>query len=512
MKISSATNCTTADFDGFMAILRGNVKTSNTVFSVELPDDIWETYLRCFPEYDRQKYNCRCCKSFIRKYAGLATISTEGATVPLLWDINKDYGYFNRLVNVMHYIVSSRKVHHQAVFDDGVLGKPMEGGWSHLSVISLGSMVNCSRILTAPQVEAAKIQDYQMLSRTTSNISIGQLEAVRNLLMSGKLNNPEAFSGMVDWYLDTHTTIDMYPSNASNIKWEAVGSAPVGYCNINSSVVGSLINDLTMMSTSRAISNFNDRVSPLKYRRPKSAPGAQNIKRGEELVEKLGISSSLERRYATIEDVVLSWTPKRSAAKVNSGVFGSVVPRGKSKCVSSINDKPMTYARFARTVLPTAETLELQAPVHGSYTALCTAVNPQSPLIFQWSNRVNWYVYPNGSKASDWNVHDGWTEVSGITMQPNMWNNECGHQGSSVFFLLDGAKPKLTVGLALFPQVLRNELHEVRKTIESFSNTNKLQGLDRASACGYRMDDQGSIKVRVTSGGNSTVYILSQLD
>ena len=83
----------------------------------------------------------------------------------------------------------------------------------------------------------------------------------------------------------------------------------------------------------------------------------------------------------------------------------------------------MTWDKFQRTVLPSAERIEFLAPSHGSYTALVTAANAEAPPILQWDrdgarNPVSWYFWNGGSSASQFGLSDvfvqplwlGWTK------------------------------------------------------------------------------------------------------
>ena len=44
-------------------------------------------------------------------------------------------------------------------------------------------------------------------------------------------------------------------------------------------------------------------MDPLKYQRPQVTPGTGNVARAEEIVEKLGIATSLKRRFARLEEL-----------------------------------------------------------------------------------------------------------------------------------------------------------------------------------------------------------------
>ena len=72
----------------------------------------------------------------------------------------------------------------------------------------------------------------------------------------------------------------------------------------------------------------------------------------------------------------------------------------------------------------------------------------------------------------------------------------------------------MTSGIALFPEVLKRELREVRATIEAYSRSEKLGGADEASACGIRLQKGSSWKARfrVTTDIGTTIYRLERWD
>lgn len=79
--------------------------------------------------------------------------------------------------------------------------------------------------------------------------------------------------------------------------------------------------------------------------------------------------------------------------------------------------------------------------------------------------------------------------MTGISYQPNMWHGGFEHQGEGVMFILKGAKDQKHNGIALFPEILKSDLHIVRPTIEAFSKDAKLSGYDEASACGLLLQN-----------------------
>ena len=86
-----------------------------------------------------------------------------------------------------------------------------------------------------------------------------------------------------------------------------------------------------------------------------------------------------------------------------------------------------------------------------------------------------------------------WYNVPIVTLQPSMWfGGGFDHHGKSVFFVVEGAKDNVASmnamhgGLALFPEQLRSELHEVRATIEAHSKKGRLEGPADPRAIGLK--------------------------
>jgi hypothetical protein len=92
-----------------------------------------------------------------------------------------------------------------------------------------------------------------------------------------------------------------------------------------------------------------------------------------------------------------------------------------------------------------------------------------------------------------------------ITPKPSMVGGVT-HHGDGVLLVLKGCREheNRASGLALFPECLRSELHEVRSVIEKFSNANKPEGSVHGSAAGPMIPEQGSyahvVKVVTPSG------------
>ena len=180
----------------------------------------------------------------------------------------------------------------------------------------------------------------------------------------------------------------------------------------------------------------------------------------------------------------------------------------------------MTWSKFEATVLPTAERIELLAPMHDNYAALVTAVDPDAPPILQWDredarNPVSWYVWNGGSPASQWGLRAGqFHEVSAVTLKPSMWGGGCEHQGKGVLFLIAAAQETRNAGAALFPEILKSEFHGVRSVIEAYSRGATIEGISEPHAAGLMLAAGSSwnVTVRVWVAGRPLDYRMDRWD
>lgn len=177
----------------------------------------------------------------------------------------------------------------------------------------------------------------------------------------------------------------------------------------------------------------------------------------------------------------------------------------------------MTAEKFLREVASDADTIELNVPAgNHTFIGLTTAVNAGAPKLFQWDHPVAWYVWHGGAPASQYGLKPEWLKVDGITRLPARWNDDgqrFKHHGDGIILLLAGARETRQAGAALFPALLRSELHGVRSTIEAHSKDEQMHGLAEGSAAGIDLRQGGNsypASLRVTSAGRSQNYTIDR--
>jgi hypothetical protein len=508
---------------------RFNAVTAGPLFTTDC-GDLFNLFLSKIPAGVRQHYTCSACRDFVNRFGGLVTISNSGKIASAIWDEKTVPEFFVQSVKAVRAVVLKAKVNGVFSSDYVVLGQPVTGEWTHMSVRLTQARVNVNKIKDADQVMAEKREEFKMLIAGLLEYPLEAVEQAVNLLKTESLYRSEKCLGVAEWLRDLHSG-RMATRNShyrENLVWLAVATAPEGFCHVKSSMIGTLLDDIVAgLSFASVSKRFAEKMNPLHYQRPQAPPAAGNTVQAEKLVEKMGIKKSLVRRYARLEELQTIWLPQSSASGrqvAGSGMFSHLATKGQKEQRPQMNVPPvtMTWKKFSETVLPAAKSIEYFVEARGDFSAILTAAYSDAPPILQWDreerrNPFSWYLYSMGSTCDQWNLYRGYHKVTGICYQPPMWYGNMDHQSKGVFFILNGAKDNghSRCGSGLFPEILKSELHEVRSTIEAYSKSTSPAGHEYASACGINLQYSRSwdnTTVLVKTGTGSATYKLDRWD
>lgn len=384
--------------DGFNNV----TKEHNRLFTTNSAG-LYEIYLGSFPEESRQEYNCRACKHFIERFGGLVIINEDGSIQSAIWNVEVPE-FFEPVVSAMKKAVESSRVTGVFLSEQITLGQPITGQWEHLSVQLPRTMIHFDRLKNADQKMAELREEYAMFSRGLAEFSLPVAEQALALLQSGTLKRADRCIGIAEWFVKVHRLRAEVKGSKekNNITWLAVATAPTGFCHIKSSMIGTLLEDISNGVSAIGIkARFDERMG--NYMRSQTAPTANAILEAEKIVKKLGVENSLTRRYATLEEVTPLWKTRAhvhssfSNAKPVGGVFGNIMPKLQvdTECVITrdIPTTVMTWEKFKKTVLATADSIEAKVDDMNRLMALVTAQDPTAPNILQWDNTFSWYYH-----------------------------------------------------------------------------------------------------------------------
>jgi hypothetical protein len=155
-----------------------------------------------------------------------------------------------------------------------------------------------------------------------------------------------------------------------------------------------------------------------------------------------------------------------------------------SQLPTTIDGGIMSWTRFKAEVLPQAENLFIRITGNNMpFYSVSTSVDPEAQPLMAWDDEDNRnpfaaYCYHQGSPAAQWNLKPyALMPVQAIITQPHDWKQPGAETGDNVNLLIVVEDCK-DLGLQQIPLAaswVRNDLHEVRSTLENFFVTGKME-------------------------------------
>lgn len=506
------------------------VSKANFLFTTEVAPHLADAYLAAFPEGNRQHHNCNACLSFIRRYGHLVVVTDDGEMVSAFWPEATGSGLYDSVSETMRRRVQNSRITGVFYSKEAVLGTPVTGEWTHFYGKTANAKVSHPKTtLTSGQAMAARQQDMKNLRASLRDYSPEVVAQAHHLLVSGQLPRAETIRDRADWFLKAATINAVTEKGvrraANNLLWKQVASSGPGYGAVRGSMLGTLLDDVKNgVPMARLYKNFETKIAGTAYMRPTAPVSTGQVAAAEQLVEKLGIETSLARRHANYDDVP-EWLWQPPAAGPEKGRQGGVFSSLKTKDKVEVRDYgtegvaiPMSVVKFIRTVLPDAQRIE--AKVTGArqpFVAFLTAVDPDAKPILKWDsedqrNPLSWYCHSKGSYGHQWGLGSTWYDVAGVCKNPAWMSKDISlTESSTILFAIKGCVDKDSEHTCLFPEFLKAELHEARRVIENFSKGEKrVRGDDEVAGLNA---GNTPITVRVTTGHKmTTTYVLDRWD
>lgn len=501
-----------------------------TVFETDAAG-LYEAYLASFKEGDERQYHtCSCCRQFIERFGALAIVSDDGRIVSAMWNEEEAPANYAKAVSAMARIVARAKITKPFISSERQYGTakstvPATGHvWTHFAVKpEAASIYKPSGLTTAFAAASVKREEFGSVLHALSEYSKKTVDLALKLLQDDQLGNSAAVVGQAQFLADLHRIMEENIGLAlrKNLIYRAVSQAPSGFCHPRASMIATLLDDIEGgKSFEQAQRSWNAKMHPLAYQRPQAAPTAGAIAQAERLFAEMGLAPALKRRIARLEEIPKLWEPKKADEVKSAGVFGHLQPKSAAQAPAmSAPTIAITMEKFVRTVVGTAEQMEVQLGREANFISITTAEEVDSPKLFQWGHPFAWYVWHGGAAPSQYGLQTGWASVAAVTRLPARWGDEAEqkfqHHGDGIVLLIDGARETRTPSAALFPSLLRAELREVRSVIESYSNSAKMGGLMDGSAIGIDVRQGNPFNpatVRVTSAGISQIYKIDRWD
>jgi hypothetical protein len=494
-----------------------NEHPQSPIFHVDLSASVSDTFEHAFPVKLQQEFNCSTCRNFMRLFGDLALVDDSGRLRPLFWDATDSTlpHLFKSPAKAVTNLFNDCKVTQEFRITASSLraGTKEAGGWKHMSF-----EFPSTRVQTESPVgftTAATSELASMLQRVLDDYNLETIQRAAVLLLENKLPYADKHKASIRWLLELKESkkLSKAVSNSTkhNLLYNLAASAFVGCLNqLRSGALATLLLAAKEGASFEVIELRWKRIcDPLQYMRPQVAPSAGNIAAAEKLFESLGLTKEDMRReflrpnQIPEEVFIYGARPTNQSLVSTEGIFSEVVPKGPTKANlpsdSPTSDPPkrISFSNFVQKIIPTAKKVEFQLPEEINLFFLITGIHGSKPLM-QWhthENLVSWYTFKHPTPVKQHNLTPGWTQVSYIVPFPHLWDGlpatktfpllseestefKYYHKQNGFRFLigLEGVKEtRDSMGLCLFPTLLKNEFHGVRSTIEAFSRMGKVE-------------------------------------
>jgi hypothetical protein len=403
-------------------------------------DAMWETYIGAFPEgtnpiyRKRTEHDCSCCRQFIRVVGNVVAV-INGELVSI-WDVDCGNPTYAAVARAMSALVKSHPIDNLFLHTEGKAGTDknfedtLEGvkTWEHFFVNIPNSKV-CRGAEIGPKLSESRAL-HDVLLRSLTELTLDVVDTVLELIAQNSLYRGEEHKHAVSTFKQMKTQFDrLKPEERDGFVWLKIGELPGSVSKIRNTSIGTLLTDLSEgRDMEEAVKSFEAMVAPANYKRPTALVTKAMIAKARETVEALGLTSALERRYATLTDITANniLFADRSAKKVMAGdVFDDLATATAIKPKTFDKVEEVGIDKFIADILPRATAVEILVENRhaGNLVSLIAPADPTAKELFKWDNRFCWSYNGDFADSIRERVKRAGGNVSGDLCCRLAWSN-----------------------------------------------------------------------------------------
>lgn len=369
-------------------------------------DELWNTYLGSFPVgsnpvyKERTEHDCNTCKQFIRAVGNV--VAVIDGQVESIWDVKlTNEPEYQAVADAMAALVKGRNIqdiflHYEPVAGTDKSFQQMLDGvitWNHFFVnIPPACVVKGADI---PSKLSIARSSAGVLSRALTEITDDAVDTVLELIAQRSLYRGDDHKYAVTEFKKLKTAFKK-AGNKDAFVWNVLKTVPGSVSGIRNTSIGTLLVDLSIgKELDAAVSTFEAMMAPTNYKRPTALVTKAMIEKARQTIEELGLTSALERRYATLNDITINniLYADRSAKSVITGdVFDELVTASAVNAKSFDKIEQVSIDKFITDILPRAESIEVFVDNShaGNFVSLIAPVDPTAGGLFSWPNNFSW--------------------------------------------------------------------------------------------------------------------------
>ena len=438
------------EFRRFKELLQDNfaklTESASHLFEIEVDkDEMWNLYLDSFPAgtneifRERREYDCSCCKQFIKNIGNAVVI--ENNKVKTVWDFDTNSTTFQPVVDALSQYMKSKVVTDIYVSKFNKIGtdknfEQLESGevleWTHLYVELPNKFVDRSS-KSEGDIKGGYRDTRNVFKRSLDEISKESLLTVLEFISQNSLYKGEEWKSVLEEFLKHKKAYDKLQTaqEKDNYTWEQSVKVGGAMGRIRNHSIGTLLINISEdMDLDLAVKKYEAIVAPENYKRPKAIYTKKMIEDAQKTIQELGYMESLERRYATLDDITVNnilFSNKDSAKRiVGANIFDEMTREVALNPKKFSRVEEVTIDDFVRDILPTAKEVEvlLENKHAPNMVSLIAPKNKDSKTMFKWNNGFSWAYSGNITDSSmKENVKAAGGKVDGDLRFSIQWND-----------------------------------------------------------------------------------------
>lgn len=397
---------TPADFHVFGDAVRKRFEelSQHQLYVVDSDKSVmWAKYLDSFPEgtnkifKERREHDCNLCSQFVKRIGNVVAI-VDGH-LESVWDVQTEWP-FNIVTEEMQDYVENLPIRSIFLHDEKKISTPESKqmladasivSWNHFSCVVPNRFIknNCATLRGKADTTA------KLLRRGLTELSAESLETVQDLISDNAIYRGQEFADLVNAFAEMKTKFDKIDNDIqrSIFIWSNVEHFAATFRN---TVIGTLATDIADgVDLERAVSSFESKVAPTNYKRSSAVITKGMIKSAMGTINDLGISDSLKRRMATIEDVSINnvlFADRSYSPLMKDGIESLLMEEVAAEPNPKATAVDVTLDKFIDGILPTAKAVSvyLDNKDVSNFVSVIAAEHESDKPIFKWDNAFSW--------------------------------------------------------------------------------------------------------------------------
>ena len=421
------------------------------LYETEIDKDVlWNTYLDTIPaEHNKiyktnREYDCCQCRHFVKSIGGVVAI--KDGKVETIWDFVPSEEGWKGVVEALSNYVKSLPITGRYLSTFSKIGQDHSRlmiapskeviNFPHLYFELPDTFVHKNRWETIDTVRGNFRDVRNVFKRSLDELSMDAIDTVLDLIKQGSIYRGEEYKTNVKAFRDQKVAYNKLESDRDKelFAWEKSANIPASVAKIRNTAIGTLLIDISEdVDLEEAVRKYESVTAPMNYKRSKPIFTKKMLEEAQQTITELGYLNSLERRYATVDDITVNniiYSNKDVQQRMNkngaASLFEQLSDDIKSTPKKFDRVEQISIDKFISDVVPTATEIEayVESKFAPNFMSLIAPVHKDSKTMFKWNNNFSWAYSGNVTDSIvKQNVKNAGGNVNGVLRFSIQWND-----------------------------------------------------------------------------------------